>query len=117
MGESKKVGGKIISIRLVKNNKKLIGNEHGKEYVSADKLGDRFQLREWENGDRFYPLGMKGSKKVSDFLTEQKIDSGERKNQLVLTSNGQIVWVVNLRIDDRFKVKKNTEKVYELWLR
>lgn len=117
VGESKKVDGKIISIRLVKNNKKLIGNEHGKEYVSADKLCDRFQLRKWENGDRFYPLGMKGSKKVSDFLTEQKIDSGERKNQLVLTSNRQIVWVVNLRIDDRFKVKKNTEKVYELWLR
>ena len=57
---------------------------------------------------------MKNFKKVSDFLTDLKISSSERKDQLVLTNRNQIVWIVGLRIDDRFKLNSKTKKIYKL---
>ncbi|PIW70895.1 MAG: tRNA(Ile)-lysidine synthetase, partial [Ignavibacteriales bacterium CG12_big_fil_rev_8_21_14_0_65_30_8] len=63
-----------------------------------------FKIRNWTAGDKFYPIGLKGSKKISDYLTEQKIPNYRRKDQLVLTNNNKIVWVLGLRLDDRFKI-------------
>ena len=57
---------------------------------------------------------MKGSKKISDFLTEQGIPSYKKKEQLVLTNSGKIVWVVGLRLDDMFKLNANSKKVFKL---
>ncbi len=71
-------------------------------------------LRKWKNGDTFYPLGMKQQKKVSDFLTDSKIPSSERKNVWVITSNEEIVWVVGHRIDERFKITEQTSKIYQM---
>jgi tRNA(Ile)-lysidine synthase len=85
------------------------------ELISADKLDDNFILRKWKIGDKFQPLGMRGSKKISDFLTEQKVPSGDKSDFLVLTNNETIVWVVGLRINEKFKLKKNTKKVMKLW--
>ena len=59
---------------------------------------------------------MKNSKKLSDFLTEQKVRSLEKKGQLVLTNAGKIVWVVGIRIDERYKISAKTKKVLELCL-
>lgn len=87
------------------------------EFINADGLKRDFILRRWKDGDRFVPLGLKGSKKISDFLNEQKISSIKKKEQLVLTNGGRIVWVLGLRIDDRFKLTRKTKKVYKLCLK
>jgi tRNA(Ile)-lysidine synthase len=94
----------------IKNKNKNI------EYISADNLPREFEIRNWIEGDRFKPLGMKGTKKISDFLNEQKIPPSKKKSQLMLTNSGKIVWVIGLRIDDRFKVNTNTKQVYKLCL-
>ncbi|MCK5086480.1 MAG: tRNA lysidine(34) synthetase TilS, partial [Melioribacteraceae bacterium] len=80
-------------------------------------FANSFTIRKWRNGDTFKPLGMDGTKKISDFLTEQKVKSGERKDQFVLVNKVNIVWVVGLRIDDRFKVTNKTKKVLKLWVK
>lgn len=122
--ESVNANDKILSIKNCKEvPKKFPGSPSGmhgikmKEYISAEKIKGRFLLREWKNGDRFIPLGLKGSKKISDFLNEQKIPSSSKRNQLVLVNNNKIVWVVGLRLDERFKITNQTKKAYELWLR
>jgi len=114
IGKSKKINSGSISINktLLKNAKK--NDDSSEEYISADGISGKFILRTWKNGDRFYPLGMKGSKKISDFLTEQGIPSYKKKEQLVLTNSGKIVWVVGLRLDDMYKLKANSKKVYKL---
>ncbi len=115
-GDSLKIKEKILTI---KSGMKVPGSYSGskqKEYISAGKISGNFVLRKWKNGEKFFPLGMKGSKKVSDFLNEQKISSSKKNEQLVLTNRERIVWVLGLRLDDRFKVTKNTEKVIELCL-
>ncbi len=116
-GEEAKAAGLTLTI---KKSSRIPGNFTGnklKEYISADKLNGNFVLRRWKAGDRFMPIGFNGSKKVSDFLNEQKIPLSKKKEQLVLTYRGKIVWVLGLRLDDRFKITNNTKKALELCLK
>lgn len=71
-------------------------------------------LRFWEQGDTFQPLGMKGKKKISDFLVDQKVPLIEKSSVMVLESAGQICWVVNYRLDDRCKVTDKTSKLLKI---
>ena len=69
-------------------------------------------LRKWKEGDWFVPLGMHGKKKISDFLINKKTSLYKKQNTWVLLSEGQIVWVVGQRVDNRFKVENQSKKVY-----
>ncbi len=71
-----------------------------------------FALRRWQEGDRFQPLGMRGSRKVSDFLTDLKLSPVEKGRTLVLLSQGEICWVVGQRISERFKVRPESKVVW-----
>ncbi|MGE5430627.1 MAG: tRNA lysidine(34) synthetase TilS [Syntrophomonadaceae bacterium] len=86
------------------------------EFISGDLLEGEFTLRLWKPGDRFIPLGMQGFKKLSDFLTEQKVAVEEKNQQLVLLNRNNIVWVPGYRIDDRYKITKNIKRICELCL-
>lgn len=83
-------------------------------YLDADLLKEVLILRQWRNGDYFKPLGIKGTKKVSDFLKDNHIAHFEKKNQWVLLHNKSIIWLVNHQIDDRFKIKKNTTRCLKI---
>lgn len=82
--------------------------------VDLSKLSFPLQLRKWNKGDWFIPLGMKGKKKISDFLTDIKLNLFEKEELWVLTSKDKIVWVVNYRIDDRFKITENTVDIFKI---
>jgi tRNA(Ile)-lysidine synthase len=86
-------------------------NDRDVAHVDADKIGSTLTMRKWEEGDSFHPLGMKGTKKVSDFLIDEKVSLIEKQAINVLLSGDQIVWVVGMRIDDRFKITSGTERV------
>jgi tRNA(Ile)-lysidine synthetase, N-terminal domain/tRNA(Ile)-lysidine synthetase, C-terminal domain len=60
-------------------------------------------LRKWRYGDTFIPSGMKGSKKISDFLTDIKVDSHRRSTIYVLESGNKIAWILGLRISEQFR--------------
>ncbi len=80
--------------------------------VDADKLEFPLTLRTWNKGDRFQPFGMKGMKKVSDYLTDEKVPLHEKDHVFVVCSGDAIVWVVGFRPDERFKVDEQTKKIY-----
>ncbi len=103
--------------------------------VDADALRWPLSLRRWQDGDRFVPLGMNGSKKVSDYLTDTKVSAPEKGRQFVLINgpsspqNGpaenltepstrspepEIVWLTGRRLDDRFKITSATENVLRI---
>lgn len=84
--------------------------------LSADELNFPLQLRRWRDGDWFIPLGMRGQKKVSDFLIDAKVSLTDKETQGVLMSNGQIIWLVGRRIDERYKVRESTKKVVRITL-
>ncbi len=78
--------------------------------IDVDKLKFPLSLTRWQEGDVFCPLGMKGSKKVSDFFIGQKLSIFEKQEQWILRSANEIVWLVGLRMDDRYKVNENTKQ-------
>ena len=81
--------------------------------LDFDKLRFPLTLRHWRHGDRFCPLGMKGSKLLSDFFVDQKFTEWQKRNVFLLVSaDGEILWVVGHRIDDRYKVTAETKTVF-----
>ncbi len=116
-GEEKEICGKKISIRLIDEKKIRFDQNRNHEYISADELENKFDIRKWKAGDKFIPLGMKDYKNVSDFLIDEKISAHLKKDQLILLNRNQIVWIIGLRIDNRFKIKEKTKKVIELWIK
>lgn len=83
--------------------------------LDSDKLSFPLVVRLWQCGDRFRPLGMKCFQKVSNFLINHKIDIAEKqKTFVVLDANDRVVWLVNNRIDDRFKIDDSTQRVFKI---
>ncbi|MEM9052105.1 MAG: tRNA lysidine(34) synthetase TilS [Bacteroidota bacterium] len=92
-------------------------SDQNEAWLNIDKLNFPLTLRTWQHGDRFVPLGMKGSKKVSDFLVDIKMPVPEKERTFVLTSNDEICWLVGHRIDDRFKADSNTKEALHFRLK
>ncbi len=86
-------------------------------YCDFEKIIFPLALRTWQHGDYFYPINGIGRKKISDFYTNNKLSSFEKSHtQLLCNANNEIIWVVNMRADNRFKVSKNTNKILKIKL-
>jgi tRNA(Ile)-lysidine synthase len=85
-------------------------------FVDKDRLVFPLTLRKWQEGDSFYPFGMEGKKKLSKFFKDEKLSILDKENIWLLCSGEDIVWIVNYRADDRFKVIKNTKKIIKIEL-
>lgn len=82
--------------------------------LDRTKLKFPLKLRKWEEGDFFYPQGMKGKKKLSKYFKDEKYSLIDKDNQWLLVSDNKIVWVVGKRLDERFKVTSSTKDFIRL---
>lgn len=88
--------------------------ERSKNHATLDceKVSLPLTVRRWQQGDRFCPFGMRGSKLLSDYMTDCKMSILDKEQQLVVTdSNGKIVWVVGERIASHCSTDGNTKNV------
>ncbi|MFV8380029.1 tRNA lysidine(34) synthetase TilS [Flavobacterium sp. LB3R33] len=86
-------------------------------FVDADKLQFPLVLRHWNEGDSFQPFGMDGkSKKVSKLFKDEKLSLLEKENLWLLCSNNQIVWIIGLRQDERFRIENTTKNILKIQL-
>jgi len=82
------------------------------EFIDYDKVKPPLKLRNRRSGDKFYPLKMKGLKKVKDFFIDNKIPKSHRDLiPLLVDSEGKIIWIVGMRLDNRAKLDADTKKV------
>lgn len=83
--------------------------------ICEDQLIFPLTFRLKKNGDRFKPFGMKGFKLLSDFFKDEKLNAFEKENcKLLVNGNGDIIWVVGYRSDERYRVKKTDKNLIKL---
>ena len=80
-------------------------------YVDESKIKFPLAVRKWQEGDYFFPLGMKGKKKLSKYFKDEKLSLIDKENTWLLCSEEAILWVIGKRADDRFKVTENTKQI------
>ena len=85
-------------------------------FFDMEKLAFPLMLRRYQAGDRFTPLGLNGSQKVSKFFIDHKVAHRLRQTCPILLNRGRIVWVVGHRIDDHFKVGAATRRILKMEL-
>jgi tRNA(Ile)-lysidine synthase len=100
--------------KLFFSNNRTISSSRMEASLDADELKFPLTWRKWKTGDSFQPLGMKHRKKLSDFLVDNKLSLADKNITTVLESDGEIVYVVGWRIDDRFKIKETTKRVLNI---
>ena len=83
-------------------------------YVDAAKLTYPLKVRTWRLDDVFHPFGMKGKKKLTKFFKDEKLSLISKNSVWVLESGDEIVWVIGLRPDDRYKVTSATKEVLKI---
>lgn len=85
-------------------------------FVDESKLKFPLTIRKWKEGDYFYPSGMNGKKKLSKYFKDEKYSLLDKKNQWLLCSEDQIVWVIGKRADNRFLLKEKTQNCIKITL-
>ncbi len=88
----------------------LSGDSH-EAFFDLNRIRFPLQLRHPADGDFFYPIGMSGKKKISDFLIDRKIPRTDKSAIWLLCCHDDIMWVAGMRPDDRFKVRSSTRQV------
>jgi len=82
--------------------------------IDYNKIQFPLTIRKWQQGDSFYPIGLHGKKKLSKFFKDEKMSLLEKENTWLLCSNNEIIWVIGKRLDERFKVTKQTSKLLKI---
>jgi tRNA(Ile)-lysidine synthase len=86
----------------------------GEEWLDWDALHPPLVIRRRRPGDRFWPLGAPGTKKVSEFLIDAKVEPVDRDRLAILCDRLGPVWLIGYRIDDRVKLTRQTRRILKI---
>jgi tRNA(Ile)-lysidine synthase len=109
--------GKKLNLEQVDRRSLSFSDDPDIELFDMEFIPKYLYIRNWEEGDRFSPLGMDGSLKISDFLTNEKISLFDKKKIYVLTTKSEILWIIGMRISDKYKVTKSSKKILRATLK
>lgn len=115
-----KTGRLIFEInKFIKADNFNIDKKKSTVCFDASKLIFPITVRNWVRGDTFFPFGMKGkSKKISDLLIDLKLNLYQKqKVKILCNGNGDILWVIGLRTDEKYKVTEITQEIVEVKMR
>lgn len=102
--------------KIIRNANFEVSKEKNLIHVDASLLKFPLVLRHWQEGDSFYPFGMDYPKKLSDFFIDQKLSWLEKEKIWLLLSENKIVWIVGMRLDNRFRITEKTTEILQITL-
>jgi tRNA(Ile)-lysidine synthase len=79
--------------------------------IDKDTVVGALHVRTRKDGDRFVPQGMNGHKKLKDFYIDEKVPKNERDNIHLVCDDEKIIWIENMRLDDRCKITETTNNI------
>ena len=104
--------GQKLNVELIPIKSFKLEKDKSVACLDSEKAAFPLKIRAIQNGDRFIPFGMSGTKLVSDYLTNIKASVIQRRNQLVITEqNDHIIWLVKERPDNRFRISPSTKNI------
>ena len=104
-----------ITMKLFQNDLKYnIEDNSYIKYFDYDKVKKGIVIRNRREGDRFSPLGMKGSKKLKDLFIDLKINKQERDEIPLICFGDDIAWIVGYKISDKFKITSATNEILQI---
>lgn len=106
-----------LTFRTINRGNHSISKEQSIASLDFSKLEFPLVVRRWNKGDFFYPLGMTSRKKLSDFFIDEKYSRFDKDQAWVLSTGGNIAWIIGKRIDNRYKVTDKTKVIYEIKLK
>ena len=84
--------------------------------VDASKIKGKLRVRNKRDGDKFTPIGMKGSKKIKDFLIDNRIPKYKRDFVPLIVDDENIIWIAPYRMNEKYKIESMTEKIISISL-
>lgn len=105
-----------FKVEIIENGPQTeICRDRNSLFADLSKVSFPLVIRRVMTGDRFVPFGMTGSKLVSDYLTDRKLNLFDKRRQLIVTdAEGRIIWLVNQRPDNRCRVSAATKKILKI---
>lgn len=105
-----------LGILTFETTKKISKSNTSTIYIDKETLQFPLTIRHWQEGDYFYPFGMKGKKKLSKYFKDEKLSLLDKNKVLLLCSQNEVVWVINYRSDNRFQVTDTTKSILKIKL-
>ena len=113
-GEEIEAGEMLLSTSFIEG-KPDFTSDSAVEFINAENISGRLVIRSWREGDAFQPIGMKGQeKKLSDFLIDRKVPLDRKGEVLVIADGDAIIWVCGMRLDERYRVEKDTGRILRM---
>ena len=108
------IGSKKIEVKKYANNSSEINRNKNNAQCDYDKVCFPVIIRNYKKGEKFQPLGMKNNKKISSFLSDNKVSYIDKMDQLVaVDAGGTVIWLVGQQIIDKIKINSNTQNILE----
>lgn len=101
----------ILSKKIDTLELKELGADSSIKYFDFDKIQKDIVVRNRRKGDRFTPLGMKGTKKLKDFFIDNKVPREIRERTPLLCIGNEVIWIIGHRISEKYKIEDCTKNI------
>ena len=103
-----------LNVKKYKKSLFTLNKSNNNAQLDFDKITYPICIRNYKKGEKFLPLGMRKNKKISDFLSDKKVNYIIKLRQCVITdSTDSVLWVVGHQISNKFKVDSETKNILE----
>tara|TARA_Y100000816_G_scaffold219157_1_gene164163 strand:+ start:1598 stop:2968 length:1371 start_codon:yes stop_codon:yes gene_type:complete len=103
-----------LSVKKYDKSLYVLNKSNNNAQLDFKKIKYPICIRNYKKGEKFLPLGMKKNKKISDFLSDKKVNYITKLRQCVITdSTDSVLWVIGHQISDKFKVDSETKNILE----